>query len=213
MYPHRHRSQLLDSLELQPLPLDLQWSGKIAYLDRDGVLNVGSKHYINDIDEVVILPEAGRCVGTLRRAGFRICICTNQSPIDRGLWDHSRLAKIHDYIQEKLLEEDKDALLDLILYSPYHPVTNSFARKGNPGMLQAGRQIIEAAHSKSRLNDSNFKYAENYRPFDESNSVMVGDCLVDMEAASNHSVHGILVDGKIGISDAIDEILGTRGST
>lgn len=213
MYPHRHRSQLLDSLELHPLPSDLQWSGKIAYLDRDGVLNVGSKYYINDIDEVVILPEAGRCVGELRRAGFRICICTNQSPIDRGWWDHSRLAKIHDYIQEKLFDEDKDALLDLILYSPYHPVTNSFARKGNPGMLQAGRQILEAAHNNSTLNDSNFKYAEKYNAFDESTSVMVGDRMVDMEAASNHSVHGIHVNGKIGILDAIDEILDTRGST
>ena len=211
MYPHRHRSQLLDSLQLQPLPSNVQWSGKIAYLDRDGVLNVGSKYYVNDTDEVVILPEAGRCVGQLRRAGFRICICTNQSPIDRGWWDHTRLAKIHDYIQDKLFEEDEDALLDLILYSPYHPVTNSFARKGNPGMLQAGRQILEAAHNKLILNEANFNYAEQYNAFDESQSVMVGDRMVDMEAASNHSVHGIHVNGKIGILDAIDEIL--RGTT
>ena len=211
MYPHRHRSQLLDSLQLQPLPSNVQWSGKIAYLDRDGVLNVGSKYYVNDTDEVVILPEAGRCVGRLRRAGFRICICTNQSPIDRGWWDHTRLAKIHDYIQDKLFEEDEDALLDLILYSPYHPVTNSFARKGNPGMLQAGRQILEAAHNNLILNESNFNYAEQYIAFDESQSVMVGDRMVDMEAASNHSVHGIHVNGKIGILDAIEEIL--RGNT
>ena len=211
MYPHRHRSQLLDSLQLQPLPSNVQWSGKIAYLDRDGVLNVGSKYYVNDTDEVVILPEAGRCVGQLRRAGFRICICTNQSPIDRGWWDHTRLAKIHDYIQDKLFEEDEDALLDLILYSPYHPVTNSFARKGNPGMLQAGRQILEAAHNNLILNESNFNYAEQYIAFDESQSVMVGDRMVDMEAASNHSVHGIHVNGKIGILDAIEEIL--RGNT
>ena len=213
MYPHRHRSQLLDSLVLQPLPSEEKWSGKIAYLDRDGVLNVGSKYYINDIDEVIILPEAGRCVGELRRAGFRICICTNQSPIDRGWWDHSRLAKIHDYIQEKLLQEDQDALLDLILYSPYHPAANSFARKGNPGMLQAGRQIIEAAHNGFKLNEANFTYAEHYNSFDESNSVMIGDRVVDMEAASNHSVHGIHVDGKIGILDAIDEILKSRSNT
>lgn len=211
MYPHRHRSQLLDSLQLQPLPSHVQWSGKIAYLDRDGVLNVGSKYYVNDTDEVVILPEAGRCVGQLRRAGFRICICTNQSPIDRGWWDHTRLAKIHDYIQDKLFEEDEDALLDLILYSPYHPVTNSFARKGNPGMLQAGRQILEAAHNNLILNETNFNYAEQYNAFDESQSVMVGDRMVDMEAASNHSVHGIHVNGKIGILDAIEEIL--RGNT
>jgi len=212
MFPHRHRSDLLETLELQPLPFDNKWTGKIAYLDRDGVLNVGSKSYINDTDEVIILPEAGRCVGDLRRAGFRICICTNQSPIDRGWWNHDRLAKIHDYIQDKLLDEDDDALLDLILYSPYHPVSNAFARKGNPGMLQAGRQILEAAHKGIELDDSNFTYNRQYSSFDESTSVMVGDRYVDMVAASNHSVHGIQVKGEIGILDAIDEILDNRGN-
>ena len=63
------------------------------------------------------------------------------------------------------------------------------------------------------MNDSNFTYAEDYQAFDESNSVMVGDRLVDMEAASNHSVHGIHVNGKIRILDAIDEILDSRGNT
>jgi len=212
MLPHRHRSDLLEKLELQPLPFDNKWTGKIAYLDRDGVLNVGSKSYINDTDEVIILPEAGRCVGELRRAGFRICICTNQSPIDRGWWSHNRLAKIHDYIQDKLLDEDDDALLDLILYSPYHPISNAFARKGNPGMLQAGRQILEAAHKGIELDDSNFTYNHEYSSFDESTSVMVGDRYVDMVAASNHSVHGIQVKGEIGILDAIDEILDNRGN-
>lgn len=213
MFPHRHRSHLLDSLDLHPLPSKTPWSGKIAYLDRDGVLNLGSKYYINDTNEVIILPEAGKCVGMLRRAGFRICICTNQSPIDRGWWDHSRLAKIHDYIQGKLLEEDDDAILDLILYSPYHPISNSFARKGSPGMLQAGRQILEAAQNNLSLNKSNFKYADEYEKYDESESVMVGDRTVDMEAATNHSVRGIHVNGKIGILDGINEILDPRGIT
>ena len=212
MFPHRHKNRLLEPLDLHPLPTDVPWSGKIAYLDRDGVLNLGSKYYINDINEVIILPEAGKCVGKLRRAGFRICICTNQSPIDRGWWDHSRLAKIHDYIQHKLLEQDEDAILDLILYSPYHPISNSFARKGNPGMLQAGRQILEAAHDNLSLMESNFYYADEYKGYDESESVMVGDRPVDMEAASNHSVRGILVNGKIGLLDAINEILDPRGN-
>jgi len=207
MLPHRHRSELLAPLELNELPSSNPWSGNIAYLDRDGVLNVGSKSYINDIDEVIILPEAGRCVGDLRRAGYRICICTNQSPIDRGWWDHKRLAKIHDYIQSILLEQDNDAHLDLILYSPYHPDANAYARKGNPGMLQAGRQIIQSAHEGIVLDDSNFNYNQDYIDHDESNSVMVGDRGVDMYAANNHGVRGIRVDGSVGILEAIDQIL------
>ena len=207
MLPHRHRSNLLAPLDLTDLPGNQKWSGKIAYLDRDGVLNVGSSSYINDISEVVILPEAGRCVGELRRAGFRICICTNQSPIGRGWWDHNRLADIHDYIQSELLLEDNAAILDLILYSPYHPAMNAFARKGNPGMLQAGRQIIEAAHNGTSLDESSFTYNEGYSPYDESGSVMVGDRGVDMIAAENHFVRGFRVDGLVGILDVIDEIL------
>ena len=207
MLPHRHRNDLPAPLELIQLPESINWDGRIAYLDRDGVINLGSKSYVNDIDEVIILPEAGRCIGDLRRAGFRICICTNQSPIDRGWWDHERLAKIHDHIQELLHEEDSDAIMDLILYSPYHPHTNAYARKGNPGMLEAGRQILESASKNMCLNKSDFTYDSSYVPFDESTSVMVGDRGVDMIAAGNHNVRGILVDGNIGILDAIDEIL------
>ncbi len=207
MLPHRHRSELLAPLELSPLPKSIEWDGKIAYLDRDGVINLGSKSYVNDIDEVIILPEAGRCIGDLRRAGYRICICTNQSPIDRGWWNHERLANIHDHIQQLLHEEDTDATMDLILYSPYHPHTNAYARKGNPGMLEAGRQILDSASKNIVLSESNFNYSTNYVPFDESSSVMVGDRGVDMIAAANHNVRGIRVDGNIGILDGIDEIL------
>ena len=74
-------------------------------------------------------------------------------------------------------------------------------------MLQAGRQIIEAAHNGIILNDSNFNYNQEYIDFDETNSVMVGDRGVDMHAAINHNVRGIRVDGSVGILDAMGQIL------
>ena len=111
--PHRHCSPLEGPLVMEDLPSMHPWSGNIAYLDRDGVLNKWSENYVNSPDEVQMLPEAGKAIGTLRRSGFRICVVTNQSPIGRGLWDHQRLEKIHKTLQEQLLENDPDAELDL----------------------------------------------------------------------------------------------------
>tara|TARA_B100001113_G_scaffold214677_1_gene176085 strand:+ start:50 stop:679 length:630 start_codon:yes stop_codon:yes gene_type:complete len=207
MRAHRHRASLLDPLDLPKLPV--AWVGRIAYLDRDGVINIGKETYVNDVSEVEMLRGAGQAIGQLRRAGFRIVICTNQSPIGRGWWDHETLAKIHDYIQDKLLEEDEDAYLDLILYSPYAPWLGAHARKGNPGMLEAGRQLIEAAESGLLLDDESFMDADAYASsdFDETSSVMVGDRSVDMEAADAFGVRGIQVDGAFGVASAIDSIL------
>ena len=45
--PHRDGSPLDAPLELAQLPSSREWEGQIAYLDRDGVLNVGSEEYVN----------------------------------------------------------------------------------------------------------------------------------------------------------------------
>ena len=209
--PHRHASRLDSPLELKPLPHNQSWSGKIAYLDRDGVLNRWSDNYVNSPEEVEILPNSGESVARLRRHGFRICVVTNQSPIGRGLWGHDTLELIHKEIENQLLEEDIDAILDLVLYSPYHPSENSWARKPNPGMLEAGRQIIEASEN---IEQENIKIM--YGPLwverpSESSSVMVGDQISDIEAGKKFGVNAIQCDQTIGISDVIDQIVPKRG--
>ena len=47
--PFRDNADLHDYLEFDELPNNL-WDGKIAFLDRDGVINVGSENYINSPD-------------------------------------------------------------------------------------------------------------------------------------------------------------------
>ena len=202
--PFRDNADLHDYLEFDELPNNF-WDGKIAFLDRDGVINVGSENYINSPDEVILLPNAGLCVGKLRRHGYRICIVTNQSPIGRGLWNHDNLHLIHKRISELLIEEDKDAILDLILYSPYSPWENSWARKPNPGMLEAGRQIL----SNSYKENIDILYGKNWinRP-DESESVMVGDRDVDRLAAENYGVKFFRCNPHVGLYDVIESILG-----
>jgi len=207
--PHRDGAALTDKLLLDQLPSGISWSGKIAYLDRDGVINLGSENYVNSPDEVVILPDAAQCIGQLRRAGFRIVVVTNQSPVGRGHWDANNLHQIHKKIRKMLLEKDSDALLDLILYSPYAPWDGAWSRKPNPGMLEAGRQLIEAAERGLEFDNLTVKYDYEWTDrSDESGSVMVGDRGVDMSAASEFGVLGLRCDSNLGISDVIGTILG-----
>ena len=48
LIPRRDGAEIDSPLDLLPLP-NGPWNGKIAYLDRDGVLNVGSENYINSV--------------------------------------------------------------------------------------------------------------------------------------------------------------------
>ena len=84
LIPRRDGAEIDSPLDLLPLP-NGPWNGKIAYLDRDGVLNVGSENYINSPDELVILPDTAKSVAALRESGFRVCVVTNQSPIGLSL--------------------------------------------------------------------------------------------------------------------------------
>ena len=96
-------------------------------------------------------------------------------------WSRENLANIHDRVRSEIISVDHDAILDLTLHSPYAPWHNSWARKPNPGMLEAGRQIIEAAESQTLLSVGDIKFGDEWkhRP-SEVNSVMVGDRNVDM---------------------------------
>jgi len=207
--PHRDDVELTSPLQLPKLPNDAAWNKSIAYLDRDGVIIKGSENYVNTVDEVVLLPNSAKSVGDLRRAGYRICVVTNQSPMNRGIWSSSNLSMIHDRMCQLLLQGDKDAHIDLILYSPYAPWEGAWARKPYPGMLEAGRQMIDAASTEPSMRGLNLKFGDDWinRP-DESHSVMVGDRGVDMSAAARFGVDGIRCDSDKGLAEVIGSILG-----
>ena len=53
--PCRDDVNLSAPLHLPDLPVDVPWEGRIAYLDRDGVIIEGSENYVNRVEEVVLL--------------------------------------------------------------------------------------------------------------------------------------------------------------
>ena len=195
--PRRHLADIdapVDSLE--------GWDGSIAYLDRDGVLNVGREDYVKNVDEVVLLDGAGHAVAALREAGYRIVVVTNQSPVNRGMFSHEELAEMNQEVLDGLLRENSNAHVDLVLYSPYVPWDHSPVRKPGPGMLQVGRQLLSSIPLEVTT-DSSFLSTK----IDEGRSFMAGDRDADMGAALQHGVRGFRVDARVGIAGIIERLL------
>ena len=178
------------------------WDGSIAYLDRDGVLNIGREDYVKNAEEVILIEGAGHAVAALRAAGYRIVIVTNQSPVNRGMFTHEDLTEINQKVLDGLQSENPDAIVDLVLYSPYAPWDNSPVRKPGAGMLQIGRQLLSGLSLDVAHNT-----ADTQHQFNEGRSLMAGDRNADMGAAYNHGVRGFRVDPKVGLAGVIDRML------
>jgi len=207
LLPHRHKSGIGEKLNLTKFPNDVSWNGSIIYLDRDGVINKGSENYINSREEFVLLPDVAESLARLREFGFRTCLVTNQSPINRGYWDHETLEGIHQKMIEELSNLNINAVIDLILYSPYSPEENSISRKPGAGMLRAGNIILNSSELGITL-PLNFDSLDEDLLFEEgSMSAMVGDRYVDYQAGKSHGVRSFLVNPNRGLPDVINRIL------
>ena len=108
---------------------------KLIILDRDGVINQDSIHYIKSPDEYILLPGSCEAIARLTKAGFTIAVATNQSGIARGLYDEAQLAAIH----EKMMRSVKavGGEIAMIMHCPHMPEAGCVCRKPNPGMLYA----------------------------------------------------------------------------
>lgn len=106
---------------------------KLIILDRDGVINQDSLHYIKSPNEFFLLPGSCEAIARLTAAGYKIAVATNQSGIARGLYDEKQLSAIH----EKMLSfvEKAGGRIDFIIHCPHMPDGGCDCRKPKPGML------------------------------------------------------------------------------
>ena len=183
-------------------------NGPIAFLDRDGVLNYGREGYVNNPSQMNIIPGAGHAIAQLRESGFTICIVTNQSPIMRGLWDVDQLHTIHEELRKQLLNENQDALIDIILTCPHRNRDRCGCRKPWPGMLRTGHQLLRnerVIHSKIDWAGSK---PNSWNPLD----TMVGDRKSDMGAGWAVGARTFEVSSQHGLPQVIDRVLDTSDS-
>jgi D-glycero-D-manno-heptose 1,7-bisphosphate phosphatase len=145
-------------------------------LDRDGTLadEVG---YVNHASRVRLLPGSAEAVRRLRDAGFLAVVVTNQAGVARDYFEESLVHQAHQRLTDLLAREG--AALDGVYYCPHHPREGKppyrrdcECRKPRPGMLwQAAGDL----------------------GIDLGRSYMVGDGMVDVEAARAAGVVPVLV--------------------
>src|ERR1700722_14666319 len=106
---------------------------RFVLIDRDGTLNV-EKNYLSFPDQLELIPGAASALKRLQRAGWGICVVSNQSGIARGYFDMGQLDKVHQRLTEMLAQSD--VRLDGIYFCPHSPNDSCNCRKPLPGMIQ-----------------------------------------------------------------------------
>ena len=119
---------------------------RLILLDRDGVINQESQHFVKSPDECSIIPgSVGAIVGL--QALARVAVCTNQSGVGRGLLSHATLGAIHSKINTGITAGG-GAPLDFY-YCPHLPEDRCECRKPLPGLLRAAMAAVDAAPAQT----------------------------------------------------------------
>jgi D-glycero-D-manno-heptose 1,7-bisphosphate phosphatase len=143
---------------------------KIVILDRDGVINSESVHFIKRPEEWTALPGSLDAISRLNNAGYEVVVATNQSGVGRGLLDLETLEAIHRKMHSSVAEAG--GRIAGVFFCPHVPEHNCNCRKPKPGLL------IDAAA----------KFATSL-----SGVPCIGDSLRDLQAAADVGARPILV--------------------
>jgi D-glycero-D-manno-heptose 1,7-bisphosphate phosphatase len=143
---------------------------RLILLDRDGVLNVDSPDFVRSPDEWIPIEGSMAAVARLKRAGFLVGVCSNQSGVGRGLFSEEVLGDIHRKLHDAL--RAADAELDDLRFCPHAPDAGCSCRKPAPGMLIAAMTAL------------------GVEPRD---TIFVGDAIRDVEAAHAAGCRSALV--------------------
>lgn len=135
---------------------------KVAFLDRDGVINRDSAAYIKSREEFEFLPGSIPALVRLCEAGYDVIIITNQSAVNRGMITLKSLDDMHR-MMKKTIQRHGGRIRD-IYYCPHRPDEGCDCRKPKPGLI--------------------FKACDQYK-IDLNHSIMVGDSAKDIECARN----------------------------
>lgn len=142
---------------------------RFVALDRDGTVIV-ERHYLSDPDQVELLDGAVPGLQRLRDLGLGLVLVTNQSAIGRGMFDHERLALIHQRLSELLATHG--VRFDGMYYCPHTPDEGCACRKPKTEML---------------------RLAATELGFDPRRSFVIGDKNCDIELGRNAGATTLLV--------------------
>ncbi len=106
---------------------------KLVILDRDGVINRDSDHFIKNPEEWKPIPGSLEAIARLNHTGYRVVVASNQSGIGRGLFDMGALNAINDKMYRALAQVG--GRIDSLFYCPHAAEADCNCRKPKPGMF------------------------------------------------------------------------------
>jgi D-glycero-D-manno-heptose 1,7-bisphosphate phosphatase len=124
--------------------------------------------YCSNPADVKLLEGVAEVLPTLKNAGFKIVIITNQSGIGRGYFTEEAFRNV----QKELGHQIGPGVIDAVYFCPETPENATDRRKPGPGML------LEAAKDLS---------------LDLNESYMVGDKAIDAEAGYRAGVKATIL--------------------
>lgn len=149
---------------------------RIAFLDRDGVLNRcevaddGTPLPARSLESLEVLPDVPEACALLRRLGYRLVVITNQPDVARGMLDR----RVVEAINQRLVDRLR---LDDVRVCWHDDADCCGCRKPAPGLL------VEAIGEAGA---------------DASACVMIGDRWRDIAAGTRAGCRTVLVGGGYG---------------
>ncbi len=140
-------------------------------LDRDGVINFDSPHYVKSTDEWIPIPGSLEAVARLNHYGFKVAIASNQSGLARGLFTSKDLNAIHQKLRTEL--DKLGGQIEGLFFCPHGPDDGCECRKPKPGLLYEIRDRLK---------------------FPLGQSIVVGDSLRDIQSGMSVGATTILVE-------------------
>jgi D,D-heptose 1,7-bisphosphate phosphatase len=176
-------AEVTKMLDWQSARRKLQEPGRnhpAVFLDRDGTLNV-EKGFLRTMQDFELFPGVGPALRSLRQAGYRLAVLTNQSVVARGEASEADVAGIHRRLQWELGKEG--AYLDGIYVCPHHPDWGSpgerIELKRECGCRKPATGLLERACEELLV--------------DPARSWMIGDQTGDIEMARRAGLRSVLV--------------------
>jgi len=147
-----------------------------VFLDRDGTM-IHDADYLSRLEDLQWFPWTIDAVRMLNRAGFVVCVTSNQGGIGLGRYTEAFVRHVHAEMTATL--DASGARVDGWFYCPHHPNAivaelriDCDCRKPRPGMIHQAQQQFD---------------------LDLARSFVVGDKQTDVDLAGSVGARGILV--------------------
>jgi len=151
-------------------------------LDRDGVINFDSPHYILSPQDWKPIEGSLQAIASLTKAGIQIGICSNQSALGRGMFRLQDMQAIHQKMLKAI--QATGGKIAHTAYCPHVPKDACACRKPLAGLLL---KTLKNLHANAK------------------EAVMIGDSLRDVQAALAANVEPILVQSGYGDAQLIED--------